>query len=137
MKFSLKYLARRLYIKCHRFWDIYMNDEIQSRKVDERIINFPILIPADIDYEYVYGYVKDRIGKKYTDNLDITIKKIGNDDYYCETKRGTLMNNILNRIYEDYKEIFIGKLEQKKDVVNVVEEVVKVSKKAKPPSSLE
>ncbi|AHH04142.1 Hypothetical protein BHY_1191 (plasmid) [Borrelia nietonii YOR] len=32
---------------------------------------------------------------------------------YCETKRGSLMNNILDRIYEDYKEIFLGNLEKK------------------------
>ncbi|WP_330730613.1 hypothetical protein [Borrelia turicatae] len=138
MKFSLKYLVRRLYIKRHRFWEIYMSDEVQSRKGDLRIINFPILKPEDIDWEYVYGYVKDWIGSKYRENLDITINKIGKDDYYCETKRGSLMNNILDRIYEDYKEILLNKLEQKKDVVNVTEEVVNGLKEvAKDGSALE
>ncbi|AMR76137.1 hypothetical protein A0V01_05980, partial (plasmid) [Borrelia hermsii] len=102
MRFSLKYLARRLYIKRHRFWNTYMSDEVQSKRADDTIINFPILSPADIDYEYVYAYVKDWVTKKYTDDLDIMINKIGNDDYYCETKRGSLMNNILDRIHEDY-----------------------------------
>ncbi|ANA43931.1 BBG30-like protein (plasmid) [Borrelia hermsii HS1] len=122
MRFSLKYLARRLYIKRHRFWNTYMSDEVQSKRADDTIINFPILSPADIDYEYVYAYVKDWVTKKYTDDLDIMINKIGNDDYYCETKRGSLMNNILDRIHEDYKEIFLGNLEKR--VVDKNPEVV-------------
>ncbi|UPA12727.1 hypothetical protein [Borrelia venezuelensis] len=128
MKFSLKYLVRRLYIKRqlyikrHRFWEIYMSDEVQSRKSDKSIVNFPILKPEDIDWEYVYGYVKDWIGAKYRETLDITIWKIGNNDYYCETKRGSLMNNILDMFYEDYKEILLKKLKQR-EVVNVTEDV--------------
>ncbi|AHH13357.1 Hypothetical protein BHO_0125802 (plasmid) [Borrelia hermsii YBT] len=113
MRFSLKYLAKRLYIKRHRFWNAYMSDEVQSKRADDTIINFPILSPADIDYEYVYAYVKDWVTKKYTDDLDIMIKKIGNDDYYCETRHGSLVNNILDRIHADYKEIFLGNLEKR------------------------
>ncbi|AHH10025.1 Hypothetical protein BPA_0021700 (plasmid) [Borrelia parkeri SLO] len=124
MKFSLRYLVRRLYIKRHRFWEIYMSDEVQSRKGDLRIVNFPILKPEDIDWEYVYGYVKDWIGAKYRETLDITINKIGKDDYYCETKRGSLMNNILDMFYADYKEMLLKKLEQR-EVVDVTEDVVK------------
>ncbi|WP_434757589.1 hypothetical protein bpuCAU1_001322 (plasmid) [Borrelia puertoricensis] len=124
MKFSLKYLVRRLYIKRHRFWEIYMSDEVQSKKGEDKIINFPILNSEDIDYAYVYGYVKDWLGVKYRETLDITIWKIGNDDYYCETKRGALMNNILDMFYEDYKEMLLKKLEQR-EVVSVTEEVVK------------
>ncbi|WP_330730618.1 hypothetical protein [Borrelia turicatae] len=124
MKFSLKYLVRRLYIKRHRFWEIYMSDEVQSRKSDKSIVNFPILNPEDIDWEYVYGYVKDWIGSKYRETLDITIWKIGNNDYYCETKRGSLMNNILDMFYEDYKEMLLQKLEQRVVDKNP-EEVVK------------
>ncbi|WP_025407170.1 hypothetical protein [Borrelia hermsii] len=126
MGFSLKYLAKRLYIKRHRFWNAYMSDEVQSKRTCDAIINFPIFSPADIDYEYVYAYIKDWLIKKYTDGLDITIKKIGNDDYYCETKRGSLMNNILDRIHEDYKEIFLGNLE-KRPLLRILRFVVKGS----------
>ncbi|WP_330730660.1 hypothetical protein [Borrelia turicatae] len=122
MKFSLKYLVRRLYIKRHRFWEIYMSDEVQSRKSDKSIVNFPILNPEDIDWEYVYGYVKDWIGSKYRETLDITIWKIGNNDYYCETKRGSLMNNILDMFYEDYKEMLLQRLEQR-EVVKGLEDI--------------
>ncbi|WP_246990089.1 hypothetical protein [Borrelia parkeri] len=101
-----------------------MSDEVQSRKGDLRIVNFPILKPEDIDWEYVYGYVKDWIGAKYRETLDITINKIGKDDYYCETKRGSLMNNILDMFYADYKEMLLKKLEQR-EVVDVTEDVVK------------
>ncbi|WP_434757511.1 hypothetical protein bpuCAU1_001393 (plasmid) [Borrelia puertoricensis] len=131
MKFSLKYLVTRLYIKRHRFWEIYMSDEVQSKKGDKSIINFPILNSEDIDYAYVYGYVKDWIGVKYREPLDITIWKIGNDDYYCETKRGALMNDILDMFYEDYKEMLLQRLEQRvvdknpEEVVNGLEDVTR------------
>ncbi|AMR76133.1 hypothetical protein [Borrelia hermsii] len=90
MRFSLKYLARRLYIKHHRFWNIYMSDGVQSKRADKTVINFPVLNTEDIDYEDVYACVKEWLAKKYTDGLGITIKQVDNDDY-CETKRGSLL----------------------------------------------
>ncbi|AHH07236.1 Hypothetical protein BCD_1170 (plasmid) [Borrelia crocidurae DOU] len=78
MKFTLKYLTRRLYLRRDRFWQTYMSDEIQSKKNDETIVNFPILNSDDIDYEYVSSYVKEWISKKYTDNLDIKIQLVDN-----------------------------------------------------------
>ncbi|WP_197737886.1 hypothetical protein [Borrelia miyamotoi] len=117
MRFSLQYLAKRLYIKRDRFWEIYTSDEIQSKKTDKSIMNFPILSSDDIDYEYIYSYLKEWIAKKYRDNLEIKIEKIDDNEYLCETSTGALMNNILDLFYKDYKEIFIDNLE-KKVVVN-------------------
>ncbi|QBK64057.1 hypothetical protein EZU68_06710, partial (plasmid) [Borrelia miyamotoi] len=81
MRFSLQYLAKRLYIKRDRFWEIYTSDEIQSKKTDKSIMNFPILSSDDIDYEYIYSYLKEWIAKKYRDNLEIKIEKIDDNEY--------------------------------------------------------
>ncbi|AHH06006.1 hypothetical protein CNO14_05945 (plasmid) [Borrelia miyamotoi] len=55
MRFNLKYLAKRLYVKLDRFWTTYMCDEVQLKKTD---VNFPIFNLEDIDYEYIYSYLK-------------------------------------------------------------------------------
>ncbi|AHH11734.1 Hypothetical protein BCO_0122901, partial (plasmid) [Borrelia coriaceae ATCC 43381] len=89
MRFNLKYLARRLYIKRHRFWNTYMSREVQSKRSDKKIINFPILSSQDIDYEYVYAYLKDWVSKKYRAGHGIIINRVG-DNYECETIQGAL-----------------------------------------------
>ncbi|ACH94091.1 hypothetical protein [Borrelia duttonii] len=116
MKFTLKYLIRRLYLRRDRFWQTYMSDEIQSKKNDETIVNFPILNSDDIDYEYVSSYVKEWINKKYTDNLDIKIQLVDNLYYNCEIKKYSLLAGFLETLHRDYKEIFLGNLERKKVV---------------------
>ncbi|WP_024655311.1 hypothetical protein [Borrelia hispanica] len=116
MKFTLKYLIRRLYLRRDRFWQTYMSDEIQSKKNDETIVNFPILNSDDIDYEYVSSYVKEWISKKYTDNCDIKIQLVDNLYYNCEIKKYSLLAGVLETLYRDYKEIFLGNLERKKVV---------------------
>ncbi|WP_051374009.1 hypothetical protein [Borrelia persica] len=73
MRFHLRYLAKRLYIKRDKLWTVYMSDEVQSKRIDKTIVNFPVLVPEDIDYDYVYRYLKEWVAKKYTDNLDIKI----------------------------------------------------------------
>ncbi|AHH06052.1 hypothetical protein CN014_005730 (plasmid) [Borrelia miyamotoi] len=127
MRFSLQYLAKRLYIKRDRFWEIYTSDEIQSKKTDKSIMNFPILSSDDIDYEYIYSYLKEWIAKKYRDNLEIKIEKIDDNEYLCETSTGALMNNILDLFYKDYKEIFIDNLEKKVVVNEEIEPEIKLS----------
>ncbi|AHH07200.1 Hypothetical protein BCD_1134 (plasmid) [Borrelia crocidurae DOU] len=116
MKFTLKYLIRRLYLRRDRFWQTYMSDEIQSKKNDETIVNFPILNSDDIDYEYVSSYVKEWINKKYTDNLDIKIQLVDNLYYNCEIRKYSLLAGFLETLHRDYKEIFLGNLERKKVV---------------------
>ncbi|QFP42486.1 hypothetical protein F9Y90_05120 (plasmid) [Borrelia miyamotoi] len=69
-------------LKPDRFWTTYMSDEVQSKKTD---VNFPIINPEDIDYEYIYSYLKEWVSKKYTDNFEIKIKQIDTDEYLCET----------------------------------------------------
>ncbi|WP_024654700.1 hypothetical protein [Borrelia hispanica] len=93
-----------------------MSDEIQSKKNDETIVNFLILNSDDIDYEYVSSYVKEWISKKYTDNLDIKIQLVDNLYYNCEIKKYSLLAGVLETLYRDYKEIFLGNLERKKVV---------------------
>ncbi|WCB91121.1 hypothetical protein CNO13_07010 (plasmid) [Borrelia miyamotoi] len=127
MRFSLQYLAKRLYIKRDRFGEIYTSDEIQSKKTDKSIMNFPILSSDDIDYEYIYSYLKEWIAKKYRDNLEIKIEKIDDNEYLCETSTGALMNNILDLFYKDYKEIFIDNLEKKVVVNEEIEPEIKLS----------
>ncbi|WP_338321120.1 hypothetical protein [Borrelia miyamotoi] len=63
-------------------------------------MNFPILSSDDIDYEYIYSYLKEWIAKKYRDNLEIKIEKIDDNEYLCETSTGALMNNILDLFYK-------------------------------------
>ncbi|ETZ17251.1 hypothetical protein BDCR2A_01828 [Borrelia duttonii CR2A] len=116
MKFTLKYLIRRLYLRRDRFWQTYMSDEIQSKKNDETIVNFPILNSDDIDYEYVSSYVKEWIIKKYVDNSDIKIQLVDNLYYYCEIRKYSLLAGFLETLHRDYKEIFLGNLERKKIV---------------------
>ncbi|ACH93790.1 hypothetical protein [Borrelia duttonii] len=116
MKFTLKYLIRRLYLRRDRFWQTYMSDEIQSKKNDETIVNFPILNSDDIDYEYVSSYVKDWISKKYVDNSDIKIQLVDNLYYNCEIRKYSLLAGFLETLHRDYKEIFLGNLERKKIV---------------------
>ncbi|WP_051374036.1 hypothetical protein [Borrelia persica] len=56
-----------------------MSEDVQSKQVDETIINFPVLVPEDFDYDYVYAvyvYVKKWVAKKYTDNLNIILNKV-------------------------------------------------------------
>ncbi|ACH94201.1 hypothetical protein [Borrelia duttonii] len=116
MKFTLKYLIRRLYLRRDRFWQTYMSDEIQSKKNDGTIVNFPILNSDDIDYEYVSSYVKDWISKKYVDNSDIKIQLVDNLYYNCEIRKYSLLAGFLETLHRDYKEIFLGNLERKKIV---------------------
>ncbi|AOW96221.1 hypothetical protein [Borrelia miyamotoi] len=75
MRFNLKYLAKRLYINRDRFWTTYMSDELQLKKSDETIINFPILNPEDIDYEYIYIHI---LKTGYQKNIQIIWKSKSN-----------------------------------------------------------
>ncbi|AHH11984.1 Hypothetical protein BCO_0125803, partial (plasmid) [Borrelia coriaceae ATCC 43381] len=83
----------------------------QSKSTDKKIINFPILSSEDIDYEYVYAYLKDWVGKKHRAGHGIIINRVG-DNYECETIQGALMSNILDMIFEDYNELLLGGLER-------------------------
>ncbi|WP_160164748.1 hypothetical protein [Borrelia persica] len=51
-----------------------MSEEVQSKRLDETIVKFPIFIPENFDY--VYAYLKEWVAKKYRDNLNITIKQV-------------------------------------------------------------
>ncbi|UPA17218.1 hypothetical protein bcCo53_001396 (plasmid) [Borrelia coriaceae] len=88
-----------------------MSREVQSKRSDKKIINFPILSSQDIDYEYVYAYLKDWVSKKYRAGHGIIINRVG-DNYECETIQGALMSNILDMIFEDYKELLLDSLER-------------------------
>ncbi|WAZ86036.1 hypothetical protein [Borrelia miyamotoi] len=52
-----------------------MSDELQLKKSDETIINFPILNPEDIDYEYIYIHI---LKTGYQKNIQIIWKSKSN-----------------------------------------------------------
>ncbi|AHH11601.1 hypothetical protein bcCo53_001433 (plasmid) [Borrelia coriaceae] len=109
MRFGLEYLVTRLYIKRERFWYVYMSPDVQSKKTDGTIVDFPIFTIEDIDRSYIRAYLKKWISMKYKYNLDIEINKEG-CDYFCKLKPGALIDNIVELIISDYKEVFIDSL---------------------------
>lgn len=116
MKIRLKNLARKLYLRRDRIWKVYTSNEIQVKSKDKQIVNFPELKPEDLDYEYIYCYVKDWIIKKYSSiphKNNFTIEKVDGCEYVCTTKKCTDLKRILTRIHKDYKEIFLSKLEKR------------------------
>ncbi|WP_434246530.1 hypothetical protein [Borreliella burgdorferi] len=113
MKLRLKNLVRKFYLRRDRIWHVYISSEIQSKAKDKEIINFPRLKPEDLDYEYMFNYVKEWIDKKYTKNkFNFLFENIDGCEYVCKTKKCANLSKILARIHKDYKEIFLSKLER-------------------------
>ncbi|WP_418456523.1 hypothetical protein [Borreliella lusitaniae] len=59
MKIRLKQLVRTFYLRRNKIWHVYTSPEIQSKVKDKEIVNFPKLKPEDLDYEYIYRYIKE------------------------------------------------------------------------------
>lgn len=119
MKIRMKRLVRRLYLRRDRIWHVYMSTEIQNKAKDKSITNFPNLKPEDLDYEYVYKFLDEWIHKKYNAKLGFTIEKVDGLEYICKAKRYAILKKILNKIFKDYKEIFLGRLQKAAGVVGV------------------
>lgn len=116
MKIRMKHLVRRLYLRRDRIWHVYMSTEIQNKAKDKSITNFPNLKPEDLDYEYVYKFLDEWIQKKYNVKLGFTIEKVDGLEYICKAKRYANLKKILNKIFKDYKDIFLGRLQKVSDV---------------------
>lgn len=108
----MKHLVRKLYLRRDRIWHVYMSTEIQNKAKDKSIINFPNLKPEDLDYEYVYKFLDEWIQKKYNAKLGFTIEKVDGLEYICKAKRYASLKKILNKIFKDYKDIFLGRLQK-------------------------
>ncbi|QMU99667.1 hypothetical protein F0310_04465 (plasmid) [Borrelia sp. A-FGy1] len=113
MRFTLKYLALRASVRKDIFWKIYSSEEIQKRKSNPNITNFPILSPQDVNYDYIYAYLKEWVEKKYRGRDDITIRKVDDREYLCETKKCSRFSKILEAIYKDFKQVFLSRLVKK------------------------
>ncbi|WAZ85588.1 hypothetical protein [Borrelia miyamotoi] len=59
-------------LKPDRLWITYTSDAVQSKKTD---VNFPILNPEDIDYEYIYIHI---LKTGYQKNIQIIWKSKSN-----------------------------------------------------------
>ncbi|WKC58517.1 hypothetical protein [Borrelia sp. P9F1] len=116
MRFRLKYLALRAWVRKDKFWKIYTSQEIQEKKQDASITNFPVLTIQDMNWGYIYEYVVEWVEKKYKERGDIVIKK-QDEEYLCETKSCFRFNKILVNIYKDFKEIFLSRLKKKVEPV--------------------
>ncbi|WP_193927155.1 hypothetical protein [Borrelia turcica] len=110
MRFPLKYLARRATVRRDIFWNTYMSDEIQNKRGDANITNFPVLKPQDMNYDYIYEYVREWASKKYKEAGDIIIRKVDDREYICETKICFRFNKILETLYKDFKQVFLSRL---------------------------
>lgn len=108
----MKHLVRRLYLRRDRIWHVYMSTEIQNKAKDKSITNFPNLKPEDLDYEYVYKFLDEWIQKKYNAKLAFTIEKVDGLEYICKAKRYASLKKILTKIFKDYKDIFLGRLQK-------------------------
>lgn len=112
MKIRMKHLVRRLYLRRDKIWHVYRSTEIQNKAKDKNIANFPHLKPEDLDYEYVYKFLDEWIQKKYNDKLGFTIEKVDGLEYICKAKRYASLKKILAKIFKDYKDIFLGRLQK-------------------------
>lgn len=119
MKIRMKHLVRRLYLRRDRIWHVYMSTEIQNKAKDKSITNFPNLKPEDLDYEYVYKFLDEWIQKKYNSKLGFTIEKVDGLEYICKAKRYASLKKILTRIFKDYKDIFLGRLQKASGIAAV------------------
>ncbi|WP_210362665.1 hypothetical protein [Borreliella valaisiana] len=112
MKIRMKHLVRRLYLSRDKIWHVYRSTEIQNKAKDKSVVNFSHLKPEDLDYEYVYKFLDEWIQKKYNDKLGFTIDKVDGFEYICKVKRYVSLKKVLARIFKDYKEIFLGRLQK-------------------------
>ncbi|WP_419250398.1 hypothetical protein [Borreliella afzelii] len=112
----MKHLVRRLYLRRDRIWHVYMSTEIQNKAKDKSITNFPNLKPEDLDYEYVYKFLDEWIQKKYNAKPEFTIEKVDGLEYICKAKRYASLKKILTKIFKDYKDIFLGRLQKASSV---------------------
>ncbi len=114
----MKHLVRRLlYFRRDKIWHVYMSTEIQNKAKDKTITNFPHLKPEDLDYEYVCKFLDEWIQKKYNAKLGFTIEKVDGLEYICKAKRYASLKKILAKIFKDYKDIFLGRLQKAPGVV--------------------
>ncbi|WP_235962428.1 hypothetical protein [Borreliella bavariensis] len=72
-----------------------------------------------MDYEYVYKFLDEWIQKKYNAKLGFTIEKVDGLKYICKAKRYASLKKILAKIFKDYKDIFLGRLQKAPGVAAV------------------
>ncbi|WP_445436353.1 hypothetical protein [Candidatus Borreliella tachyglossi] len=115
MRFTQRELARKLYVRRDKFWEIYKSDEVQSYKDDQRVIGFPTIYPEDIDYAYVYEYTLEWIRNSYKPDTcqNISVKALNDNEYSFSTKSYSGFNQLAGQMFNDFKEYFLRKLKYK------------------------